>query len=185
MENRYLCRAKRKNWRELPKDQWWVEGYHVELPVGSIAATIVANDEEVVCEDTESYIISIYTKQHSNYSPGFPLEVVECEQYEIDFDTLCRCTGLKDKNGKLIWENDILMCHGNSEDLVKAVFGEFNVINAETLEVIDRVIGWHYEVVPTDALSKCEPFCFSMPLTEEYVKICEMEVVDNPELLEV
>ena len=99
--------------------------------------------------------------------------------FEVDVETICQCTGLKDKRGRLIFENDILMCHGNQKDLVKAVFGEFNVINAETLEVIDRVIGWHYEVVPTDTLSKCEPFCLSMPLTEEYVKRCEMEIAER------
>ena len=27
MNDRYLYRAKRKNWRELPKEMWWVEGY--------------------------------------------------------------------------------------------------------------------------------------------------------------
>ena len=27
--------------------------------------------------------------------------------FEIQPDTICQCTGLKDKNGKLIWENDI------------------------------------------------------------------------------
>lgn len=27
---------------------------------------------------------------------------------EIDPSTICWCTGLKDKNGKLIWENDIV-----------------------------------------------------------------------------
>ena len=106
---------------------------------------------------------------------------------DLDPETLCRFAGFCDKNGNKIWKNDILMCHGNPKDLVKVLFGEFGVRNIETGSIVDKVVGWHYEIIPTDAISRCEPFCWSMPLTEDYIERCEMEVVgnifDNPELL--
>ena len=61
--------------------------------------------------DNGEWIIGYLYRLSENNHPFIMLENRYGESYEVDEHTICQCTGLKDTNGTLIWENDIMVAH--------------------------------------------------------------------------
>lgn len=82
--------------------------------------------------------------------------------------TICQCTGLKDKNSKLIYENDIMV----------AYYDEENPEHGTYAMVVWREYGWVTVENNSDDLCPLDDFT----IKHFYVV---GNVFDNPELLEV
>ena len=92
MNDRYLYRAKRTDNEE------WVEG--------NLVWSDDADDDykAIIIPTTD---INMFTRGGARGDLGFE------NWCRVDPSTICQCTGLKDKHGNLIFENDIVRCGKN------------------------------------------------------------------------
>ena len=143
MNNRYLYRAKRCDTGE------WVEGSLITGVFFRLGQDI----PYILCPDKADYdCFEDFSEENGIF--------------EVDPSAICQCTGLKDKNGVLIWENDI----------VRIVYNG--------IEYIYKVI-WDASELDFKATNGKENYESNF----QYLTCCEeIEIIgnsfDNPELLE-
>lgn len=90
MSREHLYKAKRKDWRELPKEEWWVEGcllidyvsgqYFIHANGNSVNESVKVNEEGCL----------------------------KFFAYEVEPETVCEYTGLTDEGNKKVFENDVV-----------------------------------------------------------------------------
>lgn len=148
MDDRYLFKAKRIDNGE------WVQG-----------SLVYDNRDEMY-----RIIIDIH------YSTGTCLTTDNAPK--VDASTICQCTGLKDKNGKLIWENDVVKKHFYS------IYDD--CVNSEEYIGVVKLKDFSWVVDSFKGEYKCAIPIFEVMSYSEDVKHFEVigNIFDNKELLE-
>ena len=125
MEDRYLFKGKR-----LDNGEWEI-GSLIALPTGE-------------------YEISNKCNNPPDCDPMWDKVVIT---HKVEPSTICQCTGLQDKNGNLIWENDIAKGHRISFDghrhigKVKYINGRYEIIGVKQYAGFSDALSLSYEVL--------------------------------------
>ena len=96
---------------------------------------------------------------------------------EVDPSTICQCTGLKDKNGNLIWENDILFLKDEINGCKWKAVVEFGNPTGE--------YNWGWQLVQVAECEANKDILLWIETGTSYVDVKIIgNTIDNPELLE-
>ena len=88
--------------------------------------------------------------------------------YEVDQETICQYTGLTDKNGKKIWENDVVRYYDNLANMNKEDLVKWNETHASFVRLHKSKMGLQYLYIDECIANRCEVIG---------------NIFDNPELL--